>query len=309
MSVVAMILALLCGDFAAATPVIWRVLLVLLGIALGPLIGWAWARYWRFPWWLVVPGFGFSVSFTVLGLVLGLQAPNHKPLSLVVVLPVLAALGVVGIGALFGFRESGLARERSWLLPLAVTALVPVLLALGGVFDDEYLSHSFGIPAGAVSVPGVLRLAIILKPLFLVLTFMYAVAGIAGWVRYFHGFDELTRGPLVVTLAGLSVVFLVASVAAGKVFVDGAAHDAAVQARAGRSPHEYFGLQGTMQCVRPVNPSIPVYNGPLPSGRPVLSFGTTTTELWVWDPASGRTIGVPLQDVTTTRAVGTPAHC
>jgi hypothetical protein len=190
-----------------------------------------------------------------------------------------------------------------------VAGLVPVLLALGGVFDDEYLTYGFGIPPETVSVPGVLRLGIALKSVLLALMLMYVTAGIVGWLRYFHLFDEVTRAPLAVILAGLSVLYLLASITAGQSFVDGAAREAAEQARSGRSPTEYFGLQGTMQCVRPVSPSIPVYNGPLPSRRPLLSFGTTTTELWVWDPASRRAIGVPLQDVTTTPAVGTPAHC
>lgn len=304
-SIGAMILAVLCGAAATATPGAWRVLPILLGVSLGVPIGWAWAEHWRFPWWLVL-GLGWVVILTVGGV--GLQAPDRRPQSLLIGSGVVGLLYILGIGALFAFRESGLARERSWLLPLSLTALAPVLVAVGGTFDGEYL-HEFQIPADTVSVPGALRLAITLKSLFLALIFLYVAAGIVGWVRYFHGFDEVTRAPLIVTLAAVTMVYLTASIGAGLTFVDGAARDAKAQARAGKSPAEYFGLQGTLQCVHPVNPSIPVYDGPLPSRQPVLSFGTTTTELWVWDPASGRAIGVPLQEVTTTPAVGSPAHC
>ncbi len=69
------------------------------------------------------------------------------------------------------------------------------------------------------------------------------------------------------------------------------------------------GIQGTLECLKPVIPAVSVYNAPLPTGRPLLSFGTTGNWLWVWDPVSGRSIGVPLDDVAVTPATGVPAHC
>jgi hypothetical protein len=111
-SIGAMILAVLCGEAAAATPVIWRVLLVLLGIPLAVPAGLGFAKYRRFPWWLFI-GLVLSVSFSVSGLVVGLDVPHRSPLSILAMTAVIAALVVAGIGALFGFRESGLARERS----------------------------------------------------------------------------------------------------------------------------------------------------------------------------------------------------
>jgi hypothetical protein len=309
-SVVALVLSVLWGMCIEWVPAGWKVLPVLAVLAMAFPIGRVWARFRVFPQWLYI-SLVLAISLAAGGFMFALDAPRSvsRPLPLLVATGAIAVACLAWQGAQFALRESRLTREISWLLPLIVTSMVPVILALGGVFDMEYLSVGFGIPADTVGVPEVLRLAIAMKSLFIAVIFVFLIVSIVGWMRYFHGIDRFTRAPIILMFLGVSLLYVLASVGAGLSVVDGAAYAAAAQARAGRQPAAYFGLQGTLMCIHQVNSPTPVYNGPLPVRKPVVSFGTTTTELWVWDPGSGRAIGIPLQDVQTTPATGSPAHC
>lgn len=254
-------------------------------------------------------GFALVCGFVLLGVIGGLAVPGHKPSAFLGLAVVAVVVLIIGRGVMLALRESGLTGQLWWLLPLAVTVLVPVVLALGGTFDAEYLSYGFGVPADTISVPTIFRLAIAGSSMLIGLVVVVILVAILGWVRYFHGFDAITRPLLVLGTIAVASTYLLASVTSGFSHADGAARSAAARARSGRQPVAYFGLQGTLDCVRPVSPSVPVYDGPLPVGRPVLSFGTTGTQLWLWDPESSRAISVPLQDIIAIPATGTPARC
>jgi hypothetical protein len=252
-------------------------------------------------------GLAFALEITLPSILLGTAIHREQAPPLIIA----AYVFITGPGMVHALRNWGLSRHLSWLIPLAVTVLAPVALGLGGMFDIEYLGHRFGIPAGAVSLPTYWRVAIITKPiLFGIAVFLLLVACL-GWAHYFDLFstDTVTRGLTVLIAASIASLSLLTAISIGLESVDNAAQVAAADARAGRQPAAYFGLQGTLICVRPVNSPIAVYNGPLPANRPVLSFGFTGTQLWVWDPKSVRAISVPMQDVTTAPAMGTPAHC
>jgi len=90
-----------------------------------------------------------------------------------------------------------------------------------------------------------------------------------------------------------------------------AAHAAANAAAAGRRPAGYFGIQATLACVYPIKAvsALPQDGGPLPTGRPVLSFGADGDWLWLWDPATRQAVSVPRSAVSVFPATGDPAHC
>jgi hypothetical protein len=307
-AVAAVLLAVVCGAVAVWASGAWKAVPLVFGVVL------------TVPATLAVPadqrlarraGLGFALvcGFVLLGVIGGLAVPGHKPSAFLGLAVLAVVVLIIGRGVMLALRESGLTGQLWWLLPLAVTVLVPVVLALGGTFDAEYLSYGFGIPADTISVPTISRLAIAGSSMLIGLVVVVILVAILGWVRYFHGFDAITRPLLVLGTIAVASTYLLASVTSGFSHADGAARSAAARARSGRQPVAYFGLQGTLDCVRPVSPSVPVYDGPLPVGRPVLSFGTTGTQLWLWDPESSRAISVPLQDIIAIPATGTPARC
>jgi hypothetical protein len=254
-------------------------------------------------------GFAWAATLTLCGVILESQIPDRRPLEFLYVIGATLLAFFTGHGTFLALRGSGIARHVSWLLPLTVTALIPFLLGLGGMFDTEYLTYDFGIPASSVSVPTFLRLAVAGRSILIGLAVALLLVAIIGWVRYFHGFDTLTRGPLLLMATAVGALYLLASIGSGLSSVDTAAHRAAALARAGRQPTAYFGLQPVLECLRPVSPTAPVYNGPVPVSRPVLSFGASGTQLWIWNPTSEQSISVPLQDIIAIPANGTPAHC
>lgn len=224
----------------------------------------------------------------------GIPAPSEQAPMSFLLLAVAGLIVAAVCGALAEWADGG------W-------KAIP-LLWLGGSYDAEYLGD-FGIPSGAVSVPTFFRLAITAKSALIGLAFVLLFVAAIGWARYFHWFDESIRWYPLLLVTLLSAVYLLASITIGLGDVNGAASDAADAARAGRNPASYFGMRGTLECVRPVTAAVPVYDGPLPAGRPLLSFGATGSQLWVWDPSTRRSIGIPLDDVTVIPATGSPARC
>ncbi len=251
---------------------------------------------------------GWALLFVAAGEYLAKNAPNHSP-----VLPVAfaAGLGVAAFiicGLVLALRDSWVTRQVTWAITFAVPIFASLALWLGGTYDAEYVGR-FSIPGGAVPMPTLYRVAIASKSALIGLGFVLLFIAILGWARFFHGLDDTLRWLPLLMAALVSAVYLLTALVLGLSSVEGAASGAAARASAGRQPAGYFGIQGTLECVRPVTASIPAYNGPLPTNRPLLSFGTTNDYLWVWDPASNRSIGVPLDDVSVTPAAGTPARC
>jgi len=251
----------------------------------------------------IVPAACLLLAFLV-----GTDTPDHNPRILVLAAAGLGLAFLVWRGVTFALRDSWFTRQAAWGIPLTLTVLPPLALYLGSAFDGEYLTR-FGIPPAAVSVSTFYRLAIASRLLlFGLILFLIAVA-VIGWARHFH---QLTNGdrwiPLLLTSLTLAIYLLVA-LSTGLSSVNGAAGRAAMASRVGRQPAGYYGIQGILECVKPTISVVPVYDAPLPTGHPVLSFGAAGDRLWVWDPPSGRSVGVPLSDVIVSRATGTPARC
>ncbi|MEV8021838.1 hypothetical protein AB0O76_37055 [Streptomyces sp. NPDC086554] len=138
------------------------------------------------------------------------------------------------------------------------------------------------------------------------------MAGVVGWNRY--NYVSLGRGRLalaaqrVFLLVGI-VTAIALAMAVGIRAADVAAKDARAAARSNRTPKPYFGLQGRLVCVRSLQQRIPVFNGPIPSDRPLLTFGTSTDQAWLWDAVSGQLLAVRTEDVMLERAVGNHSSC
>ena len=254
-----------------------------------------------------------AALYTLFLLALGIFLARNSPVRSPIFAPV-AAVGVgvaiiVWRGLVLALRDSWLIKQITWIIPLAVTVFFPLALWLGGMYDTQYLTYGFGIPSDTVSIPTLFRLAIASKSALLGLGFVLFFIAIIGWIRYFHWAEDGARWLSWLTIALLAAIYLLSSISTGLAIVSDASARAAEEASAGRQPNSYFGIQGTLMCFRPVTKSIPVYNGPLPSNKPMLSFGTTSDELWVWNPESKNSIGVPLNEVIAIPATGLPARC
>lgn len=301
------VLAMSFGVPTVWAPGMWKVLLVLVGLMTATAFVRAEPAGQKTALRISMGVYRASTS-TVVGIVLGAAIHRGQP----TILGAAAYVFFTGPGLLNALRDWELARNLSWLVPLAVTVFVPLALGLGGMFDTEYLTYGFGIPADAVSLPTFWRVAIVGKPILFGVAIVIFIVACLGWARHFHlfGSDPVNRRFMVLMAAGIAVVYLLTSISISLDLVNTAAQSAAAEARGGRQPATYFGLQGVLECVRPVaDGPIAIYNGPLPAPRPMLSFGFSGTQLWVWDPRSGRAISVALQDVTVTPAAGAPAHC
>ena len=235
------------------------------------------------------------------------RSTHGSPRLLAIFIAAFGLAAFIARGLVLAVRDTWLARQVAWVVPFALSALAPFALWLGGTYDAEYLGW-FGMPPGAVAVPTIYRLAIATFSAFLALGFVLFFVALIGWYRYMN-WSDYTRWLPLLSLAILSAVYVLTAITIGLGTVDGAAADAASAVRAGRQPPGYFGIQGGLVCVQPVTAVIPVYDGPLPSHRPLLSFGTTSDQLWLWDPRSGQPIGVSLSEVIVVRATGTPARC
>jgi len=106
-------------------------------------------------------------------------------------------------------------------------------------------------------------------------------------------------------------LYLLTAVLLGLDLVLNAATAAATAASSGRQPAAYFGIQATLTCVYPVTTATAMAKdgGPLPVGRPLLSFGAKDGWLWLWDPKTHRPISVPQLDVSVFPTAGAPARC
>lgn len=305
---IGIILSVVSGAAAFWVPGVWKAVVpIFVGVAMARPIG----RFWpdqNKPRTELLRGLLISGSCAIAGLLLESNAPNRGPLAFLAVVLIALLFLFIGFGLAFVWGQ-WVTKNISWMIPLVITLITPLVLWYGGALDAEYLSYGFGMPAGAVSVPSVWRLAIAGEPVLIGLVSALFFIAIIGWLRYFYLFRELTRLLIVLQTVGLAVVYLLSSLGVGISLVNAAARQASADAHAGYNPATYFGLQGTLVCVQPVGSPIPVYDGPLPANQPVLSFGADGDRLWLWDPHSYRAINVSLNAVTVTRATGIPAGC
>ncbi|MFC1419480.1 hypothetical protein [Streptacidiphilus cavernicola] len=229
---------------------------------------------------------------------------------------VLLLLGCCAYGCWLAVRFTWLSRNATFVAGGLLGVLPFVLPWVGNLLKEVYLQDGFGIPASSVPVASYAVDAAGLKPVLIGAALLMVLVGGAGWLRYFH------QAPSTASLAFLygpliCVVYVGSALLAGIHGASGAADRAAEQARAGRAPSSYFGIEGRMMCLVPTGAEpVPVFNGPLPTDHPVLVFGTGSDPLWAWDPRrpdrggpSGQALSLPAAAVSVVppRGAGCPA--
>ncbi|MEU0701874.1 hypothetical protein ABZ513_13805 [Streptomyces bacillaris] len=232
------------------------------------------------------PGGLWSLALTVVGVLLcvlvclavgGLVQALDTPWRWLGLVP--AAGAAVAGGALIAATPP----RRPWPLSLLGSAVVGAVLVYAG---HQLLAVTDGIG-------GTIVLRAVIMPLFVLLAL--AVGYGVYWALVPSWFSRHANWLVPALLFGV----LSAGYAWG---------DAVDAVRAGRTPPGYYGLRGTLMCVEPKDPDIPVYNGPLVTDRPVVTFGASGERVWLWAPSrqgsgsdQGRAMSVRLEDVTLTR--------
>ena len=232
--------------------------------------------------------------------------PPEQPGDLLVVCAALVLAVSYVIGG-WGIRHAVLYSGAVRLaLPWTVPLVVPVLLAgvprIGEVVQSRYVSHFFLPDYGATSdwwdslEAGIFPTAWALAGLLLVM-------GMAALVHRAYARSGAPFGPiLAVGFAGACLAALVlAVVAVGR--ADSVAADNQRILSSGRLPDDFFGLRPDFVCVRPTTKTPPVY-GPLPPPtRPVVTFGPRGDRIALWDPQSGQSLSMRLEDASYVPAV------
>ncbi|MFE9906993.1 hypothetical protein [Streptomyces clavifer] len=217
------------------------------------------------------------------------------------------AVGGVGICALilyglgYALVHSWFSRNANWAVPALVPALALSLPWFGGLLHTMYLKNGFGIPSGTIQVSVYSSYGASLKPIGIAMVLAVVVLAIAGWARHYHARVH-SRGMVGIGVPLMSLFVIGISLTAGLLGAETAANRARTAAASGETPAAYYGVQGSLVCVKPVSKDIPVFNGPLASTRPLLTFGTSGDRVWLWDPRRDEALSVRLEDVVVTEA-------
>ncbi|MEU6110914.1 hypothetical protein ABZ853_21215 [Streptomyces albidoflavus] len=227
----------------------------------------------------------------------------------------LALAWCVAYGCWFAIRQTWITRHAVGLLTVLVLPLPWVLPFAGSFLQFVYLEYGFEVPADSVSTSIYWTGASALLPVFACVVLLLPPLALYGWVRHFHWIME--RSIVSFFSVAAAVVLVVAGAAGFMGRTSEAAHRAVREVISLRAPDPYFGIQGERVCVRPIKHEIPVRNGPLPIGRPLLVFDTGAETLYLWDPvraanersAPNPVISVYSADVSTYAASDGESSC
>ncbi|MEU6825577.1 hypothetical protein ABZ921_33610 [Streptomyces atriruber] len=220
-------------------------------------------------------------------------ASAHAPVGIVGSVVLVPAIWLIARGSWHACRSSRLARNLVALAPVLVLPLPWVLPFTGRLLQAGYLNDGFGIPVAAVSVDPVWTYGIAVKPVFFAACALFVCLGLAGWARYFYwsGGGKVLN---MVMVAVIALTYLLTITTTSLQNMASAATSAARAAVEGRDPAPYFGIDGTLVCVKPVVDRPAVENGPLPVDHAVLAFERAGDDLWLWDPERATSGGGPL---------------
>jgi hypothetical protein len=284
---VGIVVAIVCGMYAVWADGAWKLLPVALSTAgalpLGRTMKETRERGRPAQW---AAGMAGTTAMAAFGALVGRDA---GPGALWAGLLILAAAAFTGTGVVLAVRRTFFTRHAAWLVPLSVPVVWSMVRWLGGEMHGEYLDR-FGIRAATVPAPAFGTYLAAAEPMALALGSVLFFVALLGWLRHCHvlGGDQGFRLFAVVIVTLLAVAYTLAAVAigAGKA-TDAAERAAETIALDGTNPPGYHGLQGRLVCVSPMDPDkpLPVENGPVPTGHPVLSFGAAGDWIWLWDPA------------------------
>ncbi|MFJ6480051.1 hypothetical protein ACIQK6_07935 [Streptomyces sp. NPDC091682] len=195
--------------------------------------------------------------------------------------------------------HSWFSRNANWVVPALVPALALSLPWFGGLLHTTYLRCGFGIPSEAIQVSVYWSYAASLKPVGIAAGLALVVVSFAGWMRHYHQWVN-ARGVVRVGVPLMSLFVVGITLVAGLLGAQVAASRAQTAAASGRDPAPYYGVEGTLVCVKPLNKEIAVFNGPLATTRPLLTFGPSGDRIWLWDPQRGKSLSARLEDVVVT---------
>ncbi|MCQ4210406.1 hypothetical protein [Streptomyces longispororuber] len=281
------------GWSAHAVPWPWRGLLVLPLAAVAWVLG-RWVTGGAQPPRLVQFGAG-ALAVTALAVAGYMEAGvgSRGPVGLLGTVILVPLIWLVARGTWHAWRLSRLARHAVALAPVLVLPLPWVLPFAGHFLQAGYLNDGFDIPVDAVSVDPVWTYGIAVKPVFFAACVLFVCLAMMGWARYFYwnGGGKALNVAMAITIAA---VYLLTIVSTSLDHVSSVATRAAHAAVKGEDPAPYFGLDGTLVCVRPVVDRPAVENGPLPVGHRVLAFERSGDDLWLWDPEREASAGGPL---------------
>ncbi|CAM5617493.1 hypothetical protein SBADM41S_04698 [Streptomyces badius] len=220
---------------------------------------------------------------------------------------VLMALAI-GYGVHWALVPSWFSRHANWLVPALLAPLLLLLPWFGRLLYTVYLTIGFGIPVESVPLTTYSMMYAALKPMAVAAGCALFFVAVAGWARhtYWGRMPGESAPTFLLPLSALQ--YVVTALLFGVLSAGYAWGDAVGAVRAGQTPPGYYGLRGTLMCVEPKGPDIPVYNGPLVTDRPVVTFGASGERVWLWAPSrqasgsdQGRAMSVRLEDVTLTR--------
>lgn len=238
------------------------------------------------------------------GLMLALTVPGPpaqaaRVIAYAVLGAALLALILYGLG--YALVHSWFSRNANWAVPAIVPALALSLPWFGGLLHTMYLKAGFDVPSDAIQVSVYWSYAASLKPIGIALGLAVVVLAIAGWMRHYHQWVH-ARGMVRIGVPLMSLFVIGISLTAGLAGAEAAASRARAAAAFGENPAAYYGVQGRLVCVKPVAKEIPVFNGPLATTHPLLTFGTSGDRAWLWDPRRAQSLSVRLEDVVVTEA-------
>ncbi|WP_432173540.1 hypothetical protein [Streptomyces sp. Tue6028] len=212
----------------------------------------------------------------------------------------------------FALRNSWFSRNASWILPLLIPALAVSLPWLGELQYSTYLDSGFGIPPDTVSIALPARYAVTQLPLVAAGAMVVVMTLFIGICRYFYipvGRDRLTSSSQRILLITCIIAVLAAPVVVGISTADNLAGAARAEAHSGHVPEQYYGLRGRLVCVHVLDSDFPVFNGPIPYERPLLTFGSSGDQVWLWDPVTDEAISAPADGVALERFVSGWPRC
>ncbi|MBW5422748.1 hypothetical protein GKQ77_14450 [Streptomyces sp. BG9H] len=301
----------------------WRWAALPLVLALGEALGWliAHGRLSR-PCRLVL-----GTAISAMPLIGGYWAMVALPVagSDVLWVTLLGMSGVVGAGLTaagvwWALVPSWFSRNAHWLLPVVAAPLFFVVPWFGRLLYTLYLTTGFGIPVEAVPVTTYSMTYAALKPLGLAAGFALVFVAVAGWARHTYWGRVPGDGIPGFVLPVVATLYVVTTLLVGLITAASAQSSAEAAVRDGRNPPGYYGLHGTLMCAKPLTKDIAVYNGPLVTDRPVLSYGSTGERIWLWgfqEPEQDGTgsegkwaaMSVKLEDVALTAPHGGGTRC
>ncbi|MDC0766219.1 hypothetical protein [Streptomyces sp. HD] len=284
--VAGVVLAVVCGMYVVWADGAWKLLPALLSPAgalpLGRTLKETRARGRGLQWTAGVAG---TTALAAFGALVG---QGTQPRVLWAGALLLAVGAFTGTGVVLALRRTVLTRHAAWLVPLSVPVLWSMVGWLGAQMHDAYLDR-FDIRAEAVPAPRLGTYLVAAEPMGMALGSALFLVAIVGWLRHFHLGRDASNRFFAIVLATLIIVGYALSAFALGIgqAASAAGRDAENAARRGAEAPAYFGIYGHFMCVRLVAPAneVAVDNGPVPTGHPVISFGTTGDWIWLWDPA------------------------